>query len=1178
MDLPSAEKSVSGPREPAQPTSRWPAHLMVVAGVMVSTIALVVLLGWWLHNVTMTSLTPNFPAMQINAALGLFACGVALWAFSRRQGRVVAIAGLGIGLIGLMTTLEHVLDIDLGIDRPFGDPFFTQGVMRPGRMAPVSSLCFTLIGSALLMMVRNPLLGWRAVYVGFIGSLTATMGIFALAGLALGLGETYGWGNLIRLAPLTAVSFLIVGASLTSWVLLRHYYDRLPLAEVRRSIVSYSVIGTGLVALFSAALVAVPLYVTLQINERTNLLRQAQGRAALCAALLENVKELAVQISAAAPDDALSLATGSSHDVAGLMRLRLDGTVVGHVGQLPPAEYMAVPRRPGLVHPLIIDQEVFLVVATPVFAKDSMQRAEDLLLVRTLDLHEALASRPDEGPSQEMRLVIPGPQGDQWFAPATHGSGLKPASADAFAVDTATQAGVRLRHGNTANPILEAIAEIPGSPWRLQVTMHAGAAFGSINGHLVVVLAIVGGMTLLGALGVYALVRPLTSSLLLHADELQVQVEARTARLNDELAERHRITQALVVSEERFRLLSTAAPIGIYQCDTTGRCLYTNPCWQQLTGLTLEQSLGDGWATALHPEDRERVFALWNECTRADRDFVDEFRFLTPTGEVRWTKSHAAAVLASDGTTIGYVGTDQDITEGKLALDALAQSEARFRSLVSSANAAIILSDAQGMVQSWNPAAERIFGYPEAQIIGQPLTVLMPERLREAHRLGMQRVSISGHSRLAGTAVELIGLHRDGREFPIELSLATWRTNDGLFFSGIIQDITGRARQQVELRAAKEAAEAALRAKSDFLATMSHEIRTPMNGVIGMAGLLLDTPLSPPQREMVDALRGSAESLLTIINDILDFSKIEAGKMSLEEVDFGPHQVVEEAMALLEPQARARGLALAATLLPEVPKTVRGDPGRLRQVLVNLIANAVKFTAQGSVHVTVTRAEEVLTFAVRDTGIGIPLEQQARLFSAFTQADSSTTRRFGGTGLGLVISKRLVELWGGTIGLASVPGCGSTFHFTARLPERPNLVKSASHTTARPTFRGRVLVAEDNPINQRITAAQVTRLGLTADVVANGLEALEALARLPYDAVLMDCQMPEMDGFQATRTLRQREAQRGDGRRLPVIAMTANAMAGDREECLAAGMDDYVAKPVRVDLLVETLSRWLPHD
>ena len=213
MDQPSATRSMSNPLETASPTNRWPAHLMVGAGVLVGSIALVVLLGWWLRNVTMTSLTPDFPAMQINAALCLFACGWALWAFSHRHGWVVAIAGLGIGLIGLMTTLEHVLDIDLGIDRPFGDPFFTQGVMRPGRMAPVSSLCFTLIGSALLMMVRSPLIGWRAVYVGLIGSLTATMGIFALAGLALGLGETYGWGNLIRLAPLTAVSFIIVGTS-----------------------------------------------------------------------------------------------------------------------------------------------------------------------------------------------------------------------------------------------------------------------------------------------------------------------------------------------------------------------------------------------------------------------------------------------------------------------------------------------------------------------------------------------------------------------------------------------------------------------------------------------------------------------------------------------------------------------------------------------------------------------------------------------------------------------------------------------------------------------------------------------------------------------------------------------------------------------------------------------------
>ncbi len=1158
--------------------SHWPQRVIAGAGVLIGAIAIMVLVGWWLHSVVLTSLTPSFPAMQINTALALLACGCGLWGFSQRRAKVVAVAALVVGSIGLATVIEHTFDIDLGIDKIFGEPFFKQGVMRPGRMAPVSALGFSLFASAFLSMVHIPLVGWRAVYTGMIGTLTATLGVFSIAGLPLGLGDTYGWGNLIRLAPMTAFCFLVLGGSLASWVLLRHYSDRLPLAEARRSIIGYSVIGTGVVALFSAALVAVPLYVTLQNNERTTLLRLAQARATLCATYLAHIQDLGRHLSATTPDGSLARVLNGNDDLAGLSRLRADGTAVATTGRVLSAEQLALTRGKTISDPLLIDGVVVVAVSSPVLSDDGVQRAEDILLVKCRDLLRSLTRQPDEDASLELRLAVASAL-DAWlYAPTASTDGFTLSRSPLPAESTAkTMEGVRLLHGNTGRPILEASTQVPGSHWRLVANVNAGAAFGAINQNMLVVLAMVSGLTLLGALGVYALVRPLTSSLLLHADELQAQVVARTARLNTELAERQRMTQALAISEERFRMLSTAAPVGIFQTDLSGQCVYTNPRWQQMTGLTLEQSLGYGWVTSLHPDDRERVAASWQSSVTAGRDFAEEFRFLKPTGETRWTLSHSTAVQDSDGTTIGYVGTNQDITERKLALDALAQSEARFRSVVSSANVAIIQSDAQGRVRSWNPAAERIFGYGESEMIGQPLKLLMPERLREAHHQGLRRVNDGGETRVVGHTVELIGLHRDGREFPIELSLAMWRNSEGMFFSGIIQDITERARHQTELLAAKEAAEAAARAKSDFLATMSHEIRTPMNGVIGMAGLMLDTPLSKAQRDMVDTLRSSAESLLTIINDILDFSKIEAGKMTLEELDFAPRQVVAEAIALLHQRALDRGLTIAVDMAPEVPETVRGDPGRLRQVLVNLIANAVKFTERGAVTVSVTNADALLTFAVRDSGIGIPLEQQGRLFTAFTQADSSTTRRFGGTGLGLAICKRLVELMGGTIGLSSTPGVGSTFHFTAHLPARPTLIKAVVTAQTLPRLRGRVLIAEDNTVNQRVTTAQVARLGVTSDVVANGVEALEALARLPYDAVLMDCQMPEMDGFQATRALRERETQRGDGRRLPVIAMTANAMTGDREECLAAGMDDYIAKPVRVEALIATLARWLPH-
>lgn len=520
---------------------------------------------------------------------------------------------------------------------------------------------------------------------------------------------------------------------------------------------------------------------------------------------------------------------------------------------------------------------------------------------------------------------------------------------------------------------------------------------------------------------------------------------------------------------------------------------------------------------------------------------------------------------------------------------------------------ALIAIDEFGHIQQFNRGAEAIFGYDAEEILGRNVKMLMPEPDTDAHDGHLQHYRETGQKRIIGRVRQLTGMRKDRSTFPLELSISEVTLPDGKIFSGLVRDISERRKFEIEIARRNKALEhanwetaqalqlaesaaaeasASNKAKSAFLAAMSHEIRTPMNGVLGMATTLLQTDLSPAQREQAEIIKQSGDALLELLNDILDLSKIEAGKVSVENYHFSTGNMLSSVRALWQTRATQAGLTLTLENTLGDLDCIYSDGTRLRQILHNLIGNAIKFTPTGSVTVRASAtptADDRLTllFEVVDTGIGLTEDQIDGLFKPFTQADGSTARKYGGTGLGLTLSKQFSKLLGGEIGVESTPGEGSRFWFTIVAPPgNPELMTQETLSAAGgPALKTalekpmRILLAEDNRINQQVVRLMLAPLDCSVDVAGNGLEALQALDTNPYDLILMDVMMPEMDGPTATAAIRALD----DAERAatPIIALTANAMKGDRERYVAAGMNDYVPKPIYQDLLIQTILRVL---
>jgi len=1291
------------------PRRSWTERASLALALILLVIGACSVLGWIFHLDGFLQPVEHQAPIKANEGLCFLAIGLAL--IGREFGvRRAAWAAAAPALIGALTAIEGLLGVDLRIDELLAHDSLLVDTVQPGRGSVMAACCLALAGGTLLLRLSEKRTRERLFAEAVSGSVLASVGFSALLGYAFGLPAVYDWGTNTAMAALTAAALLATGSAL----LVLAWRESLkneggPPAWMPMPAVLF---------FFTLTLI---FWIGLKEREVTYLNAKASNAAEQFITRIKS--DIDQQMNAL---DRLARNGADSPD--NNMAAWLTDAV----------QLFDESKDLGCVSISFIDSSLKTRWAYPSQGLEGFDhtldsgRRDALEAARSTNAPDVVISA-DVGGKKASGFVIYAPI-SKIGSPNSYAS-LEYLYARFFSMivryqpELASNYSVIISIGrqevyrstlldDKGDPALQTEKIYPIYGERLRVTLTPTYLALSRDRRFLPEMALGGGLAITLLLG-------FTLHLARRARSGQFLSELSNKKLIAENEERRRVEARLKVSDERLRLALDSTQIGIFEWNVPKGHVYYSPGLWGMLGYEYGRmpSTLEAWQSLIHPDDlplyRKRTESQLNGVT----SFIDpEYRVRAVAGDWRWVYVRSKSVLAgSNGRPTRIIGTVQDITIRRESEHALreSQAEARKLSLVASkTDNLVIIGSADGTIEWVNSAFCRVMEYTLEEVVGKDPGQLLVGPDTDAAQADLIRNEIA---KGIGANTEVIQYSKSGRKYYLHLEVQVVRNQAGQVenYIAIENDITSRVETESQLRRAKAEADAASRAKSEFLASMSHEIRTPMNGVIGMTSILMETTLTGEQRNFVNTIRTSGEALLTIINDILDFSKIESGKMELEKAPFELALCVEEALDLFAPTAAAKRLEIGYHVEADVPPWIVGDVTRLRQIIVNLVNNAIKFTLAGSISIHVRRIPMDTNFraihqgrmrleiTVQDTGIGIPEDRIDRLFKAFSQVDSSTTRKYGGTGLGLAICQRLCQLMNGDIRAESVLGKGSTFTIAImtdaaqRPPEvtqPPFAVKELQGATAlciedNPITRARlrtlfetmgancvfanepeaaallatalpkppavvildlpefdsqrafeqtcaikcprlvlfrlgqtpprapsdglpygtvskpiktvsflqalsqlwnrsgsgavtqarqedrpiaeeiplnVLVAEDNAVNQKVALRFLERMGYNADAVGNGLEAVNAFKTRNYDLVLMDLQMPEMDGLEASRRIRR---DLPSERQPKIIALTANAMQGDREICLDAGMDDYISKPVKMHEIVAAIRR-----